>query len=39
MNGSHAQMFKGLLKAFGPSIIAPFQPKLEVAILKSHCQI
>jgi hypothetical protein len=29
MNGSHAQMFKGLLKAFGPSIVAPLQMQLD----------
>ena len=28
MNGSHAQMFKGLFKAFGPSAVAPFQVHL-----------
>ena len=25
MNGSHAQLFKGLLKAFGPAVVAPFE--------------
>ncbi len=32
MNGAHAQMWKGLLKAFGPGIIAPLQPKLDAML-------
>jgi hypothetical protein len=32
MNGSHAQLFKGLLKAFGPTVVASLEPRLDTML-------